>query len=660
MFRTVVERFSDESTYVRNHPKIKPLIAQLLSHVQITERTDWFEKQIGWKYGLRNHPTESIFKFPGQSTPKGTVYERNELGWNVTDNVIDCLGSTQNYKASIEEIEAGLTKILKLLTHKRFLGPFTSREQAQTFFGDQQIRIWPIFYKKEGEKYRLLVNLSFDKNGPSFNDNIAEFEKTVHYLMTKAIILWIVVCDIQWLWAVDAWMAYYSVPIAHRFTPSVGFKICGVFFFFITLTMGMASAPRIYTEFADMITWIIVHNYELLFTCIISGVKHTLLHHYVDDWIGGTPEKDIKFAELQLEKTLWWKARLGVPTQPKKVTYPAKAIQFIGYIFCLSFMCLRITFKRLAKYRTSLSELIHLCKTDAPIALGALQSVNGQLRSIQLVYPHIVPFLRASEEVANVPSKVINGKWTPAVKWLKSTPEMCKDLLAVQKALNIKSDNIRSFSDILCTAASCTVTIYTDASTGVGVGGYIHENHGAHFANIWSDFDIYNNFPKKPDITFLELLGVVTAAITFKEKLRGKKVLFYCDNMPSVWICIKKSACFKRPDLTALVKVLLSVAHECQFRVYLKHVEGIRNPIADKLSRQLIIVGLWIDKSKGLRLNKRGIDTFAIVRRLLGEFRLFLAYKPLYDINGFQSKCNCKNEDQCTKCQYGFVDPETL
>ena len=121
-----------------------------------------------------------------------------------------------------------------------------------------------------------------------------------------------------------------------------------------------------------------------------------------------------------------------------------------------------------------------------------------------------------------------------------------------------------------------------------------------------------------------------------------------------------KSACFKRPDLTALVKVLLQVAHEYNFRVYLEHVAGIRNPIADKLSREIIIVGKWIDKQKGLRLHRHKSDATAIVHKLLGKFHTFLAYKPLYNINGFLNECNCKDKGKCDKCQYGYVDPETL
>ena len=658
------EKYDDNSSFVRNHPRIKPLIDELLEMEPILERKDWFHKQQGWIYGLRNHDSLSLIpdwdspisqSIP-ETFPSDSVYERNTLGWSVTDNVIDCLGSTKNYQASIVEIEAGLKKVIKLLKHGRFLGPFKSRESAQRFFGEEKIRVWPIFYKKEEGKHRLLVNLSFDKNGPSFNDQIAPEEKTVKYLMVRELVQWMVVCDIQWLWAVDAWMAYYSVPIKKHFTPSVGIQMCGLVFFFITLTMGMATAPKLYTQFADIITWIIINNYVSLFTMIVNDKPWDLLYHYVDDWIGGTPNDDIAFAHLQLSRTLWWKKTLGVPTQPKKVTFPAKAIDFIGYVFDVGVIkkCLRITSKRMRKYRLSLKSLIGKCKANVPIALGNLQSVNGQLRSLQIVYPQIVPWLRASEEIANVPSKVVNGKWIPATVWVMSNPTMLSDLIHVQKLLSIDSDNFMTFDWILCNKFNCDITIYTDASTGIGVGGYVHVNHGHYYHNVWTEFDVYRNFTKKPDIQFLELLGVVTAAKLFKNQLRNKKVLFFCDNLPAVWVCIKKSACFRRPDLTALVKELRTVAQEFNFKPYLEHVAGVSNVTADTLSRGSIPANRWIfPKSEKLRLNTSGSDARLIISDLLLRHQLLLDYAPLYSCKrlfedrGFTIDCNCKDKEQC-------------
>ncbi len=61
---------------------------------------------------------------------------------------------------------------------------------------------------------------------------------------------------------------------------------------------------------------------------------------------------------------------------------------------------------RLFLFHTTLRLLMSLCRTDEPIALKFLQRVIGQLRSIQMVFPIIIPYIRALEDVANV--QVIN------------------------------------------------------------------------------------------------------------------------------------------------------------------------------------------------------------------------------------------------------------
>ncbi len=206
-------KFNDQSLFVISHPKIAPLYQELCDLVPVLTRGDWLNAQIGWRYGLRNHP---------DLTYVHDIIHKNTHGWKITSQTIDCDGATENYPCTIEEIEAGLEKILKLLKLGRFLGPFKTLEDAQKHFADDDLKIWPIFFKKEGHKHRMLIDLSHNKSiGRSLNNCITQEERTVHYLMIKEICEWIIRGDLKCLWVSDAFMAYYAVPIESQFTPKM-------------------------------------------------------------------------------------------------------------------------------------------------------------------------------------------------------------------------------------------------------------------------------------------------------------------------------------------------------------------------------------------------------------------------------------------------------
>ena len=68
-----------------------------------------------------------------------------------------------------------------------------------------------------------------------------------------------------WVWTADAENAYLRVPVNKSCWRYMGFKWFGILFVVCTLIFGLASACKIYTQFADAILWIILYNCESLF-----------------------------------------------------------------------------------------------------------------------------------------------------------------------------------------------------------------------------------------------------------------------------------------------------------------------------------------------------------------------------------------------------------
>jgi len=107
-------------------------------------------------------------------------------------------------------------------------------------------------------------------------------------------------------------------------------------------------------------------------------------------------------------------------------------------------------------------------------------------------------------------------------------------------------------------------------------------------AGVWQDSWWFYMFTKEdeanlPHISCKELFAVVTQCATFGPKLCGKTIVLWCDNSASVDAIVYLRA--KDPVMTKLVRELFYLCATYSFQVQARHVEGIKNTLADCLSR---------------------------------------------------------------------------
>ena len=145
----------------------------------------------------------------------------------------------------------------------------------------------------------------------------------------------------------------------------------------------------------------------------------------------------------------------------------------------------------------------------------------------------------------------------------------------------------RKMYDVIGEIDAMDAVILTDASTKNGMGGFVQEKKGNFFKIMWKDLDIYRKLKKKPDIIWMELAAVVTAIRFFGGQFRRKRILARCDNSTSVGIIKRKTSCLKRRDLLKLVKLLCDDLRKYKIELRIKHIKGIKNVVADKLSRNM-------------------------------------------------------------------------
>ena len=120
---------------------------------------------------------------------------------------------------------------------------------------------------------------------------------------------------------------------------------------------------------------------------------------------------------------------------------------------------------------------------------------------------------------------------------------------------------------------SQSLHMYTDASN-LGFGGFL----GTHwFYHGWTDSWL------KLHISIREFYPIVLAVELWSQILRNKHVQFHCDNIAVVH-CINKQTA-KDVQLMALVRRLVVQALKYNIFFEAKHIPGLKNILADKLSR---------------------------------------------------------------------------
>ena len=121
--------------------------------------------------------------------------------------------------------------------------------------------------------------------------------------------------------------------------------------------------------------------------------------------------------------------------------------------------------------------------------------------------------------------------------------------------------------------------LFTDASGSIGFGGFFEGNW---FSGVWSD----QKLPKLSDeysIAFKELYPIVIAAMLWGKRWSRKRIMFHCDNLATVYILNKgRSPC---PHIMKLMRRLVITATLHNFNFLGEHVPGVKNSIADALSR---------------------------------------------------------------------------
>jgi hypothetical protein len=164
--------------------------------------------------------------------------------------------------------------------------------------------------KNQPGKWRLILDLS-SPAPHSINDGIPRDPYSLHYIsVDTAIRALLELGPGAQMAKFDVEAAYRNIPIHPADQHLLGMYWRDHYFVDITLPFGLRSAPFIFDSVADLVEWILQHNYGFHY-----------LYHYLDDYLTLDPAHSQECARnVAIANGLF--SRLGLPLHPSKCVGP--------------------------------------------------------------------------------------------------------------------------------------------------------------------------------------------------------------------------------------------------------------------------------------------------------------------------------------------------
>ena len=441
------------------------------------------------------------------------------------------------------------------LINKELLNGFVYGPFEKLPFDDYRVSPLGVAEGKYSFKKRLILDLSAPHNDTNFsiNDLIDTDLCSMTYVkIDDAIRLITNYGKGTKLCKFDIQNAFKICPVLPNQWPLFCFKWESLYYFYVRLSFGCRSSPKIFDNISTAIFFIAEHNYK---------VKHIL--HLLDDFLTVDPP------EFDAERTMALMTmifnRLNVPLAANKTMGPLTCIEYLGIVLDTDKLEARLPankVERICKFIISIIQKSTCTKRELLQLLGHLNFASRV----------IVPGRSFVSYLIKLSTKVKELHF-----YVNLRKEARVDLEFWLRFLH-NWNGINMFYDCNYTS-NFDMQLYTDASSTIGYGGYYQ---GKWFCSTWPK-ELPSLNDKSLSMAFLELYPIVVAALLWGKEWKCKKILFLCDNEATVAIVKKgRSKCI---EIMKLMRQLTWCACVNNFQVTAKHIEGRKNNISDALSR---------------------------------------------------------------------------
>ena len=472
---------------------------------------------------------------------KEYILEGFSRGFYLGFEGIECSTYGRNKSTVIENLEIANNKITNEMSLHRIAGPFNTPP-----FDNFKISPLALRPKSEPNKYRLLHNLSFPYDYTSVNLNIPESHSKVTYESLSSAINIIQNMENAYLAKSDLADAFRLIPLHPSQFHLTGFELNNKFYFDRCLPQGCSSSCFIFEQFSDSLKWIMKTHY-----------KSPHVVKVLDDFLFINSTYDL--TDVNLSNFTNMCDHLGIPIAKHKNVGPTQCLTFLGIELNTIDMTAKLPVEKLERYSQNIVHILAKDKTT----LRELKSLLGQLQYSTSVIPVGKCFLR---RMYNATIGI-----TKPYHYIRITKQIKEDLLLWKEFLD-KYNGITIIKPRE-KVDSISLHMFSD-SCKTGYGG------------TFGNWFIQGSFPsswEKFSIEFLELYPIFVLISLFSNNIKGKQVVFHCDNISIVHIINKQSS--KCPLIMKLIRPMVLLMLNCNISFTAAHIPGINNKLCDYLSR---------------------------------------------------------------------------
>ncbi len=405
----------------------------------------------------------------------------------------------------------------------------------------------------DGEKIRIIHNLSHPFGGDSINSGIAQEE----YLMQRFEDALAGIRRIGkgcLLTKFDVHAAFKLVPVRPEDHPLLGLCWKGKYYYEVVLPFGLRISGYRWEEFATALLFL----YD-------SSLGIELVCHYVDDFLFGAPPGLAGLLRAMRERYGFEQLcrRIKVPLACEKRVGPVTLCVFLGIEIDTILMQCRLTDKRVIKLRSLLQAWVD---SFHHFSCDELMSLVGKLEFATVIVRAGTAFLR---RIRGLMMSMKDARAAGAGQRKRLNSEALLDVKWWLDVFLTTGGNRRSILEPPWQIAA-DLEIFTDAcNTG----------YGARFGNRWFQgtwsqkqlaFALVHTRISMP---YLELHALTHAAVVWGHLWRGKKITFRCDAEAAV-IAVQMMRS-RRDTLSALLRLLYATAARHDFCFSCVHVKGV-------------------------------------------------------------------------------------
>ena len=351
----------------------------------------------------------------------------------------------------------------------------------------------------------------------------------------------------EWTFQVDLKDAYLHIPVHPAYRKYLRFSVGKDIFQFRTLPFGLSVAPRIFT-------------YVLKPVVALLREKGIKVHAYLDDWLGRSLAQTLATAHgrevTELLTYLGW-----VVNWEKSDLSGTQTPVFIG----LQFLLVQGRIRPGPEARESVRTAINNLKKKSCVTARQFSSVVGKLKHWAQYIPRGRLQLRHIQHWLKTRWTQTTGRWNSLIQLDDRIRHFlrwwtCQSLIWTKGVPLHQSPPVQD--------------LYTDASTAGWGASLDHLSASGH----WDRQQRLNH------INVLEMRAVFLACKHFEPHLKERVTRVHIDNM-TVVAHIRKEGGTRSWQLTKLTQELLSWCDKRSIQLLPVHISGLRNVMADSLSR---------------------------------------------------------------------------